>query len=337
MWGMHGCVGRGACLDDRVQCTTDAGWLVLASGVVFRLLLFVGVIGQGFITVWAVLLECDRGDVFIDDLGWMTVDDWSAIHDIDILRDIDFSVADAAPLQAVVLGVSGGGVVGGFVLELVKSGNSLVLRILKCGLGCGFFIDERVRYATGLGKSILVCGLVAEYMFSINGLRWMVISGWIVASFSGEKRPVNTGVDESRHVSPGDGLEFPLVSAAALLPAVILGASGGGVVGGFVLVLVQSENSLVTGTFSIVERVWYATGLGKSISGCGLVAECLLSNSGLRWMVIGGWIVASLSGEKRLVNTGVDGGRHGFPGDGLEFTLAFRLGHWLGLNFKPGL
>ena len=93
---------------------------------------------------------------------------------------------------------------------LVKSGNSLVLGTLKCGVGRGFFIAERVRYATGLGKSILVCGLVAEYLLSSSGLRWMVISGWIVVSLSGEKRLVNTGVDESRHGTPGDGLEFPL-------------------------------------------------------------------------------------------------------------------------------
>jgi len=100
-------------------------------------------------------------------------------------------------------------VAGGSVLVLVKSANSLVLGTLKCGVGRGVFRVERVRYATGLGRSILVCGPVAKYLFSNSGLRWMVISGWIVACLSGEKRPVNTRVDESRHGSPGDGLEFP--------------------------------------------------------------------------------------------------------------------------------
>ena len=74
MWGMHGCVGRGACLDERVQCATGIGRLVLASGVVFGFLLSIGAIGQRFINGWAVLLVCGRGDEVIDGLGWTTVD-----------------------------------------------------------------------------------------------------------------------------------------------------------------------------------------------------------------------------------------------------------------------
>ena len=105
-------------------------------------------------------------------------------------------------------------VAGGFVLVLVKSRKCLILGALKCGAGCGYFRAERVRYATGLDRSILVCGPVPECMFSSmfsnSGLGWMVIRGWIVASLSGEKRPVNTGVDDIRHGSLGDGLEFTL-------------------------------------------------------------------------------------------------------------------------------
>ena len=228
-------VGRRIFRFERQWCATGLEELISALGIGCGCSLHTIESRRGLISGWGVLTLCIpvvvvSGASRDTDLGRCvaSVTDASSVSDVvDVSGcvSVDFSVEGGggvstrrmvisgrivSSLLQAILGASVDGVAGGFVLVLVKSGNSLILGALKCGVGCGSFRTERVRYATGLDRSILVCGLVPEYLFSNSGLRWMVISGWIVASLSGEKRPVNTGVDESRHGSPGDGLEFTL-------------------------------------------------------------------------------------------------------------------------------